>query len=145
MTTASRARFSRRAIEARAHVIVDIDFVKDGSTKAQFARYRSTDWSKGYDVIIHDECTADVIDKDYVTTVLAPHMDGLPAVNLHCAMHSYRVKSDDWFRFCGIQSSSHGPQEPIEVSLKIPRIRFSKGARIGQRSTRNCTTTSSLR
>jgi type 1 glutamine amidotransferase len=38
-------------------------------------------------------------------------------VNLHCAMHSYRTVTDDWFKFVGIQSSSHGPQEPIAITF----------------------------
>jgi type 1 glutamine amidotransferase len=60
--------------------------------------------------------------------VLAPHRNGVPAVNLHCAMHSYRsgtwkqpVKAGDanarWFEFTGIQSTGHGPQSPIRLAL----------------------------
>jgi putative heme-binding domain-containing protein len=41
----------------------------------------------------------------------------IPAVNLHCAMHSFRTGTDDWFKFLGIQSSAHGPQEPIALTM----------------------------
>ena len=55
--------------------------------------------------------------------------DGIPAVALHCAMHSYRVGDIGkpakegsldalWFEFLGIQSSRHGAQKPIEISFK---------------------------
>jgi type 1 glutamine amidotransferase len=30
-------------------------------------------------------------------------------------MHCYRIGTDDWFKFIGIQSSAHGPQEPIAI------------------------------
>ena len=63
----------------------------DKSTKAKFEKYEKPDWAKGYDVIIHDECSADVKDLDYVRNILAAHKAGVAAVNLHCAMHSYRV------------------------------------------------------
>jgi type 1 glutamine amidotransferase len=60
--------------------------------------------------------------------VLKPHDEGTPAVALHCAMHSYRTgdfrkKFDTlggdgslWFEFLGLQSSGHGPQQPIDIS-----------------------------
>jgi type 1 glutamine amidotransferase len=105
----------KAGIEKRAHVQVDVVHNPDKSTKARFEIYEKADWAKGYDVIIHDECSADVKDLPYVQNVLAAHQNGVPAVNLHCAMHSYRTGTDDWFKFIGIQSSSHGPQKPIAI------------------------------
>ena len=49
--------------------------------------------------------------------ILGAHQEGVDAVNLHCAMHCYRTGKDDWFKFIGIQSSSHGPQEPIAITF----------------------------
>jgi len=55
------------------------------------------------------------------------HRAGIPAVNLHCAMHSYRTAADVkvatqpgtgeslWFDFLGVQSAGHGPQKPIAI------------------------------
>ena len=65
-------------------------------------------------------------DKEYVNRILEAHRKGVPAVNIHCAMHSYRwgefkkpVKLGDdnagWFEMIGVQSSGHGPKFPIEV------------------------------
>ena len=87
----------KEGLEARAHVeveyVVSVDAQQkpDKSTKAKFEKYEKPDWAKGYDVIIHDECSADVKDVEYVKNILAAHKAGVPAVNLHCAMHSYRV------------------------------------------------------
>src|SRR5438046_1145592 len=87
----------------------------DTSTKARFDIYEKEDWAKGFDVVIHDECSSDVKDMPYVANILKAHKEGVAAVNLHCAMHCYRTGTPDWFEFVGIQSSAHGPQEPIAV------------------------------
>ncbi len=108
----------KEGLEARAHVVVDFEFNPDKSTGTLFDRYKRSDWAKGYDVVIHDECSASVKDIPYVENILRAHRDeGVPAVNLHCAMHCYRTGKDDWFKFVGIQSSAHGPQEPIAISF----------------------------
>ncbi len=118
----------KAGIEARANVVVDIAYSPDTTTKVKFEAYLKDNWSANYDVIIHDECSADVKDLDYVNNILDAHRKGLPAVNLHCAMHSYRVGqfqkpvtagSPDalWFDFIGLQSNSHGAQLPIEITI----------------------------
>ncbi len=108
----------KQGIESRAMVEVAHIHSSDTSTKARFGIYDSPDWAKGYDVVLHDECSADIVEQPYVDHILNAHKNGLPAVNLHCSMHSYRGRGkDDWFQFVGIESSSHGPQKPIEVTF----------------------------
>ena len=118
----------KEGLEARAHIEVETIHSPDRSTKAKFEKYEKPDWAKGYDVIIHDECSADVKDLDYVNNILAAHKAGVAAVNLHCAMHSYRVGqfrepvqpgSPDalWFDLLGLQSTGHGPQAPIAITV----------------------------
>lgn len=115
-------------ISARANVEFTIDHNPDKSTKATFERYKSADWAKGFDVVIHDECSADVTDPTYVGNILNAHKGGVPAVNLHCAMHSYRwgnfkepvaagADNAGWYEMLGLQSTGHGPQEPIDISF----------------------------
>jgi type 1 glutamine amidotransferase len=116
----------KKGLEARAHVQVDIVYSPDTTTKARFEIYEKPDWAKGYDVVIHDECTSDVKDMPYVQNILNAHKT-VPAVNLHCAMHCYRVGTDDWFKFVGIQSMAHGPQEPIEVKFVDTAHPITKG------------------
>ena len=101
----------KQGIESRAMVEVIHVHSSDSSTKARFGLYDNPDWAKGYDIVLHDECSADVVEQPYVDNILKAHKNGLPAVTLHCAMHSYRLPGrDDWFQFVGIQSTSHGPQ-----------------------------------
>jgi type 1 glutamine amidotransferase len=118
----------KEGIEARLNAVVDVAYNPDKSTKATFEIYKSKDWAKDFDVIIHDECSADVTDPAYVSNILNAHQAGVPAVNLHCAMHSYRwgnfrepvkVGADNagWYEMLGLQSTGHGPQEPIEITF----------------------------
>lgn len=118
----------KEGIEARLNAIVDIAYNPDKSTKATFEIYKAKDWAKDFDVIIHDECSADVTDRAYVAAILDAHKAGKPAVNLHCAMHSYRwgnfrepVKAGadnaGWYEMLGIQSTRHGPQQPIDITF----------------------------
>jgi type 1 glutamine amidotransferase len=116
----------KSGLEARAHVQVDVVYSPDTTTKARFEIYEKSDWAKGYDVIIHDECSSDVKEIAYVQNILNAHKT-VPAVNLHCAMHTYRTGTDDWFKFVGIQSTAHGPQEPIEVKFVDTEHPITKG------------------
>ncbi|MES2440417.1 MAG: ThuA domain-containing protein [Verrucomicrobiota bacterium] len=117
----------RDGIQARANVQVDVIRAEDAGTKPWFPMYENKDWAKGYDVIIHDECSADIKDMAYVGNILNAHKNGLPAVNLHCAMHSYRTGSDIWFEFLGIQSSGHGWQKPIAIDFSAASHPITKG------------------
>ena len=114
---AKQKEILKQGISQRAHVEVTLVHSTDTSTKARFEMYESPDWAKGYDVVIHDECSSDVKELPYVENILNAHKNGVAAVNLHCAMHCYRTGKDDWFQFVGIQSSGHGPQKPIDVTF----------------------------
>jgi len=105
----------KQGLEARVNVEITQIHTNDSSTRARFPIYESADWAKGYDAVIHDECSSDVKEMPYVQNILAAHSGGVAAVNLHCAMHCYRTGTDDWFKFVVIQSAAHGPQEPIAV------------------------------
>lgn len=114
-------------LEARANVAVDVIYSPDKTTAPPLPILGNPDYAAGYDVVIHDECAADVKDRAVVEGVLAPHRAGLPGVNLHCAMHSYRTATNVnqpvepgtgeslWFDYLGLQSSGHGPQKPVAI------------------------------
>ncbi len=115
-------------ISARANVEVTFEHSADKTVKATFEAYKNKDWAKPYDVVIHDECSANITDPEYVGNIIAAHSNGTPAVNLHCAMHSYRwgnfkepvkpgADNAHWYEMIGLQSYSHGPQLPITLTL----------------------------
>jgi type 1 glutamine amidotransferase len=108
----------KEGLEKRANLVVDHVYSADKSTAPALGIYGKPNWASGYDVIIHDECAADIKDLATVEAVLQPHLDGVPGVNLHCAMHSYRTSTPVWFQYLGIQSSNHGAQLPIAISFE---------------------------
>jgi len=125
-------------LEARAFVQVDIVYVKDDSTRPKLPIYGNPNYAKGYDVVIHDECSADVNDPEVIQGVLQPHRDGVPGVNLHCAMHCYRfgdfgkpviagAPNARWYEYLGLHSSGHGAQKPIAIKFLDPANWVIKG------------------
>lgn len=103
-------------IQARALVQVDVVWTDDKSVTPPLPLYDHPDWAKGYDIVLHDECAAGMKDPAVLKRILDVHQT-VPAVHLHCAMHSFRTGSDAWFRHLGLQSNSHGPQEPIAITF----------------------------
>lgn len=119
-------------IAARAHVEVVAAYDADTTTMHLNPVYAKPNWADGFDVIIHDECSSNVKDLAVIDRILAPHGEGLPAVLLHCGMHSYRSEGypaavTPWFAFTGLQSTGHGPQAPIDISFVADGSPITKG------------------
>ena len=128
----------KKGIEARANVTVEQIHTDDKSTKPPLPIYGNPAYAKGFDVVIHDECSAGITDPAIIKGVIQPHLDGIPAVNLHCAMHCYRfgdfkapvAKGADnaaWYEYLGLQSTGHGPQEPIAITFTDKASPITKG------------------
>lgn len=104
-------------------IAIEFDVIHQGgsTTNTKIPVYVNPDWYAGYDVIIHNECFAGVTDPEWTKKIIKPHHDGLPAVVIHCAMHSYRDKTEEWFKFVGVTSHRHGAHYPYEVVNLQPR------------------------
>jgi len=124
---ATQTKLLKKGIEERINASVEVIYNPDTSTEARFEIYESDGWARDFDVVIHDECSANVSERPYVDRILNAHRNGVPAVNLHCAMHSYRwgnfqepvadgADNSGWYEMIGLQSSRHGPQSPIDVT-----------------------------
>ena len=119
-----------KGIAARANVEFTI---ANGPDKVMNPLYENADWAKGFDVIIHDECTADVKDLAVIERILKPHKDGLPAIILHCGMHCYRSDGwnkkelTPWMALTGLQTTGHGKQIPIEIKFVDKDSALTKG------------------
>jgi len=121
-----------QGIAERAHVDVVIAYDPDTSTKHLNPVYKNPEWAAGFDVVIHDECSSDVKDLAVIDRILGPHRHGLPAVVLHCGMHSYRSEGfpqavTPWFEFTGLQSTQHDQQKPIAISFIAPDNPITQG------------------
>lgn len=128
----------KEGIEARANAVIDQVHTDDGSTHPPLAILGHPEYAQGYDLVIHDECAADISDPSLVEGVLKPHRDGIPGVNLHCAMHCYRIGNPNdpvtpgtphgyWFEYLGLQSSGHGWQKPISITFTDKESPIVKG------------------
>jgi len=110
-----------KGIAARTNIVITVAYDSNKAANHKLAIYDKADWYKDFDVVIHDECTADVTDLDFVGKILEPHKHGLPAVNLHCAMHSFRTvpykKTTPWMEFTGMNTNHHNEQRPIDVKF----------------------------
>lgn len=112
---------------------VDWTLVVQGGrgTRGSMPVYARPDWSKPFDIVIHNECLANVADPQYIRNITAAHRGGPPAVVIHCAMHSYRAATiDDWREFLGVTSREH--TKPFAIPVKVvakdhPAMRGFKG------------------
>jgi type 1 glutamine amidotransferase len=97
-------------ISQRANIVWDI--VHEGDPKNRthkISTYSRPDWSKGYDVVVHNECFGGVDDVSFVEQIVRGHSEtGVAAVVIHCAMHTYRAaQTDEWRKFLGVTSRRH--------------------------------------
>ena len=109
---------------------VEWTIVNDGGsgTQAQIALYDNPDWAKGFDVVVHNECFADTTNHAYIEKITSAHKAGVPAVVIHCAMHTYRATDiDDWREFLGVTSRRHDHQSRYPVKLVEPEHPILKG------------------
>jgi type 1 glutamine amidotransferase len=112
-----------RGLSRRANIVWTVAYDPNTTTAHKNPIYDQPDWSRNFDVVVHDECSSYVTDSHVIETILEPHKNGLPGVVLHCGMHSYRTEGWDnnvatpWMRFTGLISTGHGPQVPIAVTF----------------------------
>jgi type 1 glutamine amidotransferase len=91
------------------------------ATGAKIPLYEQADWAHGFDVVVHNECFADVDDVEWVKRITQPHYQGVAAVVIHCAMHSYRsAKTDVWHQFLGVESHRHEKSRAFEIVNQKP-------------------------
>ena len=106
-------------IQKLANVDFEVVNVGGKGTDAQIPLYEDPDWAKPYDVVIHNECFANTADPEYIRKITQAHKGGVPALVIHCAMHSYRAAEvDDWRDFLGVTSQRHDHQAEYPVKVQ---------------------------
>jgi type 1 glutamine amidotransferase len=104
--------------------------VREGGsgTKAEISFYDDPGWARGYDVVVHNECFADTTNGTYIRKITSAHQAGVPAVVIHCAMHTYRAAEiQDWRELAGVTSKRHDHQGRYAVKLLQPEHPILKG------------------
>lgn len=105
-------------IAKRANVEWTVYHMGDKSgTAYKLPIYEKPDWAKGYDVIVHNECFADVQDEAFIRTVCRAHEERVPGVFIHCCMHTFRaVKNfDEYRKLLGVTTVRHEASRAFEV------------------------------
>ena len=125
---ANQKRILSEGISARTPVewtiVHDVEMV-DGKDKAAArehlsSAYAKDNWSEGYDVVVHNECYGAMKDPATLQRISKGHLErGIPAVFLHCSMHSYRMAADEdanlWRALIGAKSMYHEPGAVLTV------------------------------
>jgi type 1 glutamine amidotransferase len=80
--------------------------------------YKHPDWAKPFDIVVHNECLADVTDEALIKRITAAHKGGPPAIVIHCAMHTFRASTQDtWREFLGVTTRRHTKSFNIPVKI----------------------------
>lgn len=87
-----------------------------GDVKVQL--YDKPNWAAGFDLVIHNDCYAQVTDAKLIGQIVAAHKAGVPSMVFHCSLHTYRDATvDDWREFMGVESHRHTMAHNIAVKV----------------------------
>ncbi|MDG2048457.1 MAG: ThuA domain-containing protein [Halioglobus sp.] len=101
------------ALAERVHVQVDVSL-------AEVERWKTTDFAQGYDVLIYNICMADNQDETLIANLRRQsEVLGVPALVIHCAMHSFR-ETDLWWPMFGLQTKTHESLRPLTQIQTAP-------------------------
>jgi len=70
----------KKGITEPPNVVIEQIHTDDTSTHPPLAILGNPDYARDFDLVIHDECAADVSDPAKVEEVLKPHRDGIPGL-----------------------------------------------------------------
>ncbi len=105
-------------ISARANVTWTVCHEGDPDGKdIQYSIYSKPDWIKDFDVVVHNECAGELTNVAWVEKIVQAHLSsGVPAIMIHCSMHSYRnAETDEWRKLIGVSSYYHQPKRAFDV------------------------------
>ena len=124
---ANQKQIISEGVSKRANV--EFTIIHEGTDRAdRVSIYKNTNWWKGFDVIVHNECFGMVNDDKFIENIAAAHKAGVPAVMLHCSTHSYRAGSTDaWRETLGLRSMSHDKNRDLLVKNVKPEHPVMKG------------------
>lgn len=120
-------------ISARANVqwTIDLEGMEGGNqeqSRHKPRRQRESGWAEGFDVALYNMCYSNVTDVEFIEGITRVHEAGLPAVVLHCAMHSYRhAETEAWRDLLGVRTTRHEAHRPFTVENLKPDHPVMKG------------------
>src|SRR5687768_8835145 len=112
-----------RGITERVNATITIDDEAGKDSGFRVSRHRNPDWLRGFDLVVYNICFADVKDNAWSEAIVRAHVASkVPAVVLHCTMHSYNFRGDSpiWSQFLGVRTQRHQRQMPYTVETLRP-------------------------
>ncbi|MEX0778183.1 MAG: family 16 glycoside hydrolase [Balneolales bacterium] len=106
--------------EGLTNRIGNIKFTVDNehgdAADSKITRHQNTDWASEFDLVVYNHCHSGIDDDEYIERIVDAHVENqLPAVMLHCSMHSYRGDTSKWFEFVGARSHRHEGHQAFTV------------------------------
>ncbi|CAA0111622.1 Uncharacterised protein [Halioglobus japonicus] len=96
-----------------AHGIVERANVRFDVSLAEPERWKTTDYSDGYDVLIYNICMADNQDAELIANMRRQTEElGVPALIIHCTTHSFR-DTELWWPLYGLKTKAHEPERAL--------------------------------
>jgi type 1 glutamine amidotransferase len=110
-----QAKLLPDGISARTNIVWTVEHPlqngKEFPGNAVIEIYKKPDYCKGFDIVVHNECYAEVADKAAVEAIVKAHLDaGVPAIVIHGSLHAYRSAdkvTDEWRKLLGVTSTYH--------------------------------------
>ena len=116
-------------ISARANVTWTI--VHEGGSndkETKFSIYDKPDWTRDYDVIVHNECSGKLTEVPFIEKIARAQTNGIGVVMIHCSIHSYReAETDEWRKLLGVSSYRHQAKRAFDVVNLKPGHPVMKG------------------
>lgn len=124
----SQKRIITEGLSQRVNIVWDVVHEGGESRDHRISVYEQQDWARKYDVIVHNECFGATADESFVKSIVAHHA-GVPAVFIHCSLHSYRNSgaADAWRELIGVTSKSHEKHRPLKVVNLQPEHPIMRG------------------
>ena len=106
-------------IAQRVRVDWTIDHTAAKSTDVLIERHKNIDWAKTFDVVVYNMSFSHVVDPAWIERITGAHRaNGVAAVILHGAVHSYRrSESKAWGELMGAFSMRHDRQRPLTIEV----------------------------
>ncbi len=101
-----------------AHRIAENANVRFDVSLTELERWRTTDFAKGYDVLIYNFCLADNTDRKLIANMRRQTEQlGIPALVIHCTMHSFR-ETESWWPMLGLKTTTHEPLRSLTMTKR---------------------------
>ena len=114
----SQKRIITEGLSQRVNIVWDVVHEGGDGKDHKVSVYGDAGWAKKYDIIFHNECFGAVTDDKFVESIAAAHHEGVPAIFIHCSLHSYRnapVGADAWRELIGVTSRSHEGKRSVKA------------------------------